>query len=130
MLNFGIGLFIGGIVTLVTVIAITQSKICSLYEELVCLAICNSEHILEYYSYVEKISALIDEETVAYDKLDEKFNTLEEYLKCESMTNIKQKYDTLKANYSIIKENTISYSENELNISFISFSNVIRFSLE
>jgi len=55
--------------------------------------------------------SIADNISIIFDKLDEKFNTLEEYLKCESMTDIKQKYNTLKANYSIIKENTISYSD-------------------
>ena len=54
---------------------------------------------------------IADNLSIIFDQIDEKFDTLQEHLKCEAMGTIKEKYQSLKANYSIIKSNAISYSE-------------------
>ncbi len=52
-----------------------------------------------------------DNLSILFDKLDEKFETLESYLECDALEVIKEKYQSLKDNYSIIKKNAISYSD-------------------
>ena len=77
-------------------------KICSLYEELVCLTICDNEHTDEYIKNIDLLRNLIDDETNTYDKLDEKdvvryFNSINE----EDMGN----FDSVKSRYySKLKE--------------------------
>ena len=77
-------------------------KICSLYEELVCLTICNNEHTDEYFKNMELLRKLIDDETNTYDKLNDNdlityFNRITE----EDMS----KFDSVKSRYySKLKE--------------------------
>lgn len=77
-------------------------KICSLYEELVCLTVCDNEHTLEYIKNIDLLRNLIVDETDIYDKLEDKdiikyFNRINE----EDMS----KFDSVKSRYySKLKE--------------------------
>ena len=54
---------------------------------------------------------IADNVSLILDEIDQKFATLDEYLKCEATKDIKQKYKSIKDNYTIIKNNIISYSD-------------------
>jgi len=77
-------------------------RICSLYEELVCLTICNNEHTLEYKNNIELLKKLIDDETNTYDKLND-----DDIFKYFNRINIDDmsKFDSVKSRYySKLKE--------------------------
>lgn len=89
-------------------------KICSLYEELVCLTICNNEHTDEYFKNMELLKNLIDDETNTYDKLNDTdivkyFNRIAE----EDMS----KFDSVKSRYySKLKERKDLISDDNFSI--------------
>jgi len=89
-------------------------RICSLYEELVCLTICNNEHTLEYKNNIELLKNLIDDETDTYDKLNDTdivkyFNRIAE----EDMS----KFDSVKSRYySKLKERKDLISDDNFSI--------------
>ena len=77
-------------------------KICSLYEELVCLTICNNEHTIEYLEKMELLKKLIEDETDTYDKLDD--NEIIKYFNVINKENMND-FDAVKSRYySKLKE--------------------------
>ncbi len=77
----------------------------------------SSENIhLEVNEYgLEQLSmdflTISDNISIILDQIDEKFQTLKDYLKCDSMDEITNKYENIKNNFTIIKDNVISYSD-------------------
>lgn len=87
-------------------------KICSLYEELVCLTICNSEHTDEYYKNIELLRKYIEDETNTYDKLS--YDDIDIYF-----TRIREEdtslFDSVKSRYySKLKERKDIFDDNVL----------------
>lgn len=77
-------------------------KICSIYEELVCLTICDNEHTLEYIKNIELLNKLIDDETNVYDRLS--YVNLVKYFDAIDVNDINN-FDSVKSRYySKLKE--------------------------
>lgn len=89
-------------------------KICNIYEELVCLTICDNEHTLEYIKNIELLSNLIDDETITYDKLDD-----EDIIKYFNRINMEDmsKFDSVKSRYySKLKERKEILDDDKLSL--------------
>lgn len=77
-------------------------KICKVYEELVCLTICDNEHTDEYKKNIDLLKKLIEVETNSYDKLD--YDDIVRYFSNIDTTDV-DNLDSVKSRYySKLKE--------------------------
>ncbi len=65
--------------------------------------------ILEIISFADRVSIL-------FDKIDDQFELLPDNFKSESLTEITNKYNMIKNNYTVIIDNIKSYSDDLVNL--------------
>lgn len=64
----------------------------------------------EIEELVVEIINIADEISIIFDGIDTSVDTIKEYLLCGANKNIANKYQEIRKNYQIIKNNIISYS--------------------
>lgn len=64
----------------------------------------------EIEELVVEITNIADEISIIFDGIDNSVDTIKEYLSCEANKNIENKYQEIRKNYQVIKNNIISYS--------------------
>lgn len=59
---------------------------------------------------IVEITDIADEISIIFDEIDDSVSKIKEYLSCSANADIDTKYEEIRKNYQIIKNNVISYS--------------------